>query len=37
VQNARTGHRTDVILSDFTANTGLKPDLFLPRAMERAQ
>jgi uncharacterized protein len=37
VENARTGHRTDVIISGFQANRGLKPDLFLPRALERAR
>jgi uncharacterized protein len=37
VENARTGHRTEVIISGFQANKGLKPDLFLPRALERAR
>jgi uncharacterized protein len=37
VENARTGHRTEVIISGFKANRGLKPDLFLPRALERAR
>lgn len=37
VENARTGHRTDVIISGYQANQGLKPDLFLPRALESAR
>lgn len=37
VENTRTGHRTDVIISGYQANKGLKPDLFLPRAMESAR
>jgi hypothetical protein len=37
VENARTGHRTEVIVSGFQANKGLKADLFLPRALESAR
>jgi uncharacterized protein len=37
VENARTGHRTEIIISGFEANRGLKPTLFLPRALERSQ
>ncbi|NJS13452.1 MAG: outer membrane lipoprotein-sorting protein [Sphingopyxis sp.] len=37
VENARTGHRTDVLISSYQANKGLKPDLFLPRALESAR
>ncbi len=34
VENARTGHRTEVIISGYQANKGLRADLFLPRALE---
>lgn len=37
VENSRTGHRTDVIISGYQANKGLKSDLFLPRALESAR
>ena len=37
VENTRTGHRTDVVISGYQANKGLKPDLFLSRALERAR
>jgi hypothetical protein len=37
VENTRTGHRTDVIISGYQANKGLNSDLFLPRALESAR
>lgn len=37
VENARTRHRTEVFITNYEANKGLKPDLFLPRALERAR
>jgi uncharacterized protein len=37
VENTRTGHRTDIVVSGFEANKGLKAELFLPRALERSR
>jgi len=36
-ENLRTGHRTDVVLSAYQANTGLGADQFTPRALERGR
>jgi uncharacterized protein len=36
VENVRTKHRTEVRFSGFKANTGLEPELFSPRALEKA-
>jgi uncharacterized protein len=37
VENLRTHHRTEVVISDYKANLGLGADLFSPRALERAR
>lgn len=37
VENVRTRHRTEIFITGYVANQGLKPDLFLPRALERTR
>ncbi|MEZ5892098.1 MAG: outer membrane lipoprotein-sorting protein [Parvularculaceae bacterium] len=37
VENIRTHHRTEIEISDYRANSGLAPELFSPRALERVR
>lgn len=37
VENVRTRHRTEIDISEYRANLGLAPELFSPRALERAR
>jgi hypothetical protein len=35
MRNVQTGHRTEIIFTDFKANVGVDPGLFVPRTLER--